>query len=250
MLEPLSGGTTRPWTALVDDGGELPGVYVVKPFSAHDLGQANYLAAEVMGSVLCGEFDIATPDFCLVTFEALEGLNCPVEFSKRLAEKQYPQPWFASRSAMPHAEFTASLLKSHLPKDEMALLLAFDCLIMNNDRVKRKPNLLIKDKHVLAIDHERAFAAHRPASADCSHIAKGHLLFRRVREAHRSKGRQVFDTFQEYLRMLDLRAWHASLDRLEQLERPFVHRSAWEKYLLLQKADPGRLITSLSLLLK
>jgi len=60
MLEPLQGGTTRPWTALVDDGGGLPEVYVVKLFSARQLEQAGHIAGEVMGSVLCGEFDIDT----------------------------------------------------------------------------------------------------------------------------------------------------------------------------------------------
>jgi hypothetical protein len=251
MVKPLKGGTTRPWLGLVDDGGPLPQEYVVKLFSAHDLSQANYVAAEVMGSVLCKEFDIDTPDFCLVEFTEHTGINCPAAFSARLRETTYPQPWFASRSELPNAEFTHRLLKRVLPmKEDAAALFAFDCLILNTDRKKGKPNLLLNDGKVMAIDHERAFALHNPVSAHYLPLVKQHVLYPLVRRLHKKEGAAMFDTFHEYLRILDLNPWLRALDDLEHYDMGFVHRSAWEKYLQKQKSDPGRLVESLSLLLK
>lgn len=250
MVEPLKGGTTKPWVALVDDGEEFPQEYVVKLFSAPDLLQANHLAAEVMGSVLCKEFEIATPDFCLVTLTAQAGINCPAEFSIRLAEKNYPQPWFASRSELPNVEYTHRLLKRLLPMGDAATLFAFDCLILNTDRRMLKPNLLLKDSEVMAIDHELAFAHHHPSVTDGLKLAKQHVLWPLVKKLHKKNGAAIFNTFHEYLRTLNLSAWNQALDELEHNDLTFVHREAWERYLLMQKADPGRLITSLSLLLK
>lgn len=251
VLGPIErGGTTRPWVALVDDGSVMPREYVIKLFSARDLEQANYVAAEVMGSVLCGQFEIETPDFCLVSFDEHAGVNCPAAFSERMREKDYPQPWFASRSVLPHAEFSKKLMKKWLSEPDVATLFAFDCLILNTDRNDAKPNLLIKDRRVMAIDHERAFAHHDPQPSSCLSVARSHLLMPLMKKYMKQKGPGIFDSFEMFLRRLDLREWNRDLDELEELRLPFEHRAAWDNYLNGHRNDPTWLANSLRLLLK
>lgn len=137
-----------------------------------------------------------------------------------------------------------------LAEPDVATLFAFDCLILNTDRNELKPNLLLKNRSVMAIDHERAFAYHAPHRSDCLSVAKSHLLRKRMTKYLKQKGPQLFDTFEWYLRNLDLSNWNRCLDELEEVGLPFEHRSAWEKYLKGQSSDPGQLLNSLRLFLQ
>jgi hypothetical protein len=250
MIAALQGGTTRPWLALVDDGDEWPRPYVVKFFKEKDYQHSNHLAAEVAGSVLCAEFDIATPEHCLVRMPVLSYANCPMELREYLSKDSYLQPWFGSISMLPAPEFSAALHSRFLMMEEVATIFAFDCLVHNQDRRRGKPNLLMKDDHVWAIDHDKAFAHHRPSNGNLAHYGKGHLFYQRLKLHCKKHGCGIFDTFAESLRLLNLQHWHASLDQLEQLERPFVCRSEWESYLLDNKRNAAQFVSLLCNVLK
>jgi hypothetical protein len=250
MLRPLQGGTTKPWLALVDDGDALPKLYVVKLFHEKDYQHANHIAAEVMGSILCRQFDIQTPSFGLLNMNRATYGNCPPDLQERLRKDTYPQPWFGSTSMLPAMEFSAALHDRYLTMEEVANIFAFDCLLHNSDRRHGKPNLLMIKDHIVAIDHDRALAAHRPTTNNVGIYASGHLFYDRVRHHYRTDGQGIFDTFAESLRLLDLREWNAALDHLEQLERPFVHRNEWQHYLLTHKQNPSRFVNTLCDLVK
>ena len=250
MLKPLEGGTTRPWLALVDDGDEWPKPYVVKFFHERDFKHANHLAAEVMGSILCGEFDISTPDFAFLRMPVITDANCSDELQERLRKSSYPKPWFGSASMLPAPEFSIALHDRYLPMDEMATIFAFDCLIHNSDRRPQKPNLLVKDGHIWAIDHDKGFANHNPKLGQVGNYARGHIFYKRLRKYCKKHGSDIFNTFAENLRSLNLKDWNAALDELEHLNLPFVHRNQWNAYLLNNKRTSEQFVSLLCELLK
>jgi hypothetical protein len=250
MIEPLKGGTTRPWVALVDDGSQTQGLSIVKFFRQQDLEQANYLASEIMGSVLCQEFDIRTPGFCLADMhpDAIE--YSPESFKARMNEAPYPQPWFSSRSMMPCAEYSSLLGTSDLDREEAVRIICFDALILNTDRVIQKPNLLFDNGRLIAIDHERAFAIHEPRPSDQARIIHDHVLLKPAKAWFRKNPDDLTDTFEEYLRNLNLTEWEAALDTLAEMGRPFLHRDNWRNYLTECKRNPSLLTNRLISLLK
>lgn len=250
MIRPLQGGTTRPWLALVDDGGEWPRPYVVKFFHEKDFKHSNHIAAEVMGSVLCSEFDICTPTFGFLRIPILTDANCPAELQERLRKDSYPQPWFGSASMLPAPEFSTALHNRYLPIDEMATIFAFDCLIHNSDRRPQKPNLLVKGGHVWAIDHDKGFINHHPELGQIGNYARGHIFYKRLRKHCIKHGFDIFNTFAESLRLLNLKDWNVVLDELEHLKLPFVHRNQWNTYLLSNKRASEQFVSLLGELLK
>jgi hypothetical protein len=250
MIGPLEGGTTRPWVCLVDDGGDMPTKYVAKFFHKSDFDHANHLAAEVMGSVLCQEFDIHTPEFGFLVMHEITDVNCPSDMQERLAKNSYPQPWFGSVYSSESAEFSIALHNRYLSMDEMASIFAFDCLVHNSDRRQGKPNLLVKNEHIWAIDHDKAFAHHNPDNKYLAFYAKEHLFQARLSKYCKKNGFMIFDTFAETLKVLNLNEWNASLNQLEQLGLPFVHRTEWQNHLLGNKRNPSKFVSSLCEVLK
>ena len=83
FINPLGGGSTRPWLIEVDTGKEKPELYVMKLFREQDMAQRNYLAHEVMGSLLADEFDLPTPDIALV--------QLPLSFLETLEDAELHQ---------------------------------------------------------------------------------------------------------------------------------------------------------------
>lgn len=250
MLKPVEGGTTRPWRALVDTGEGFPVVHVVKFFHERYFEHANHLAAEVGGSILCQQFDISTPEFCLTEFPDMNEENCPTDLLERLSKDSYPQPWFSSVSLDPSEEYSDALSNRYLEMFEVANLFAFDCLILNSDRRTQKPNLLFKNGELWAIDHDKAFGNHQPSLANFPHYASGHLFYDRLRKYCKKEGFTIFDTFAENLRLLNLWDWKQAMDRLEQMGKPFVARTEWESYLLKNKNNPREFVSLLSETLK
>lgn len=222
--ETLAGGTTRPWllNGLVD---EQPEPYVVKLFTAHDIGQVNYVAKEVMGSLLADEFDLPTPD---IAFFDLSDLNPDLLFDDQATQWAQADPkWkFASRSLHPAEELSPNMGRRYLKDFEVVTIFSFDMLIWNLDRNDRKPNALLKDGSVWLIDHERAFPnGLNPAEQGyLPGFYKEHLFYDDARYFFKKDGTSL-DTFAYYLTALNIRPLEAALNQLE--DAGFLVEDEW-----------------------
>lgn len=102
---------------------------------------------------------------------------------------------------------------------DYAMIFAFDCMILNQDRGghRNKPNLLIDDDGFILIDHELTFHFLDGETSDSYNAVineftegawpamyKKHLFYSRLKNYGGSK-KNLFNTFEEYLGKLDIR---------------------------------------------
>lgn len=244
FIKPLKGGTTRPWQILADSGKDSPELYVLKLFTRKDLEQQNYIAHEIMGSVLAKEFDLNTPDTALIELD--ETFLSTVPAIQYQDWRNCSQDLMFGSKFIEGAEFSPALHMRYLNKDEVPSILAFDMLIANTDRNRNKPNLLISERQFQLIDHERAFGYDKPATTKLSYLIQQHLLYKRTRTLLRKRGDDVFDSFQLYLESLRFKNLGAALKDLQALGLAGQKEQDWLEYLKNVQREPSKFINLLS----
>ena len=227
----LSGGSTKPWRIVGIDGDksqpeETP--YVVKLFTERQIIQGHSIAKEFICNTLASQFDLEVPEACLVNLRD-EGFKSTLEKEplKNLSQK-YSGPTFSSRL------IDASLINEQLKgpayrMHDYATLFAFDCLIFNTDRggYRNKPNLLVDDEGFILIDHELTFSfidsgddkGYNKIIEDLNGNAwpsfyQKHLFYPLLK-SYRGPKKNLFDTFEESLRTLDINQTNNLINELK-----------------------------------
>ncbi len=238
------GGRTQPWLIQVQvEGGRVP--YVVKLFKSDEVDNENTVAREVFGSLLASEFDIPTPDFALIYFSN-EFIDTLPEYARKILNFRDSRMKFGVVYCANNQLLSADLPSHQLKKmiHETANIFAFDTLINNKDRGRYKTNILvstISDDYYI-FDHERAFKR-IPFLIDeikanrFPEVLKQHVFFSYL--SHRKNKIELFQTFYEYLRVLNPEILSDYNRRLEEYD---LHHGEITKiisylYMLKQKPD-------------
>lgn len=247
----LPGGTTRPMLMAVQNGEGDILTSVVKTFSAKDHEQYSPIGYECMGSFLARAFDLPVPPFHLVSFSPTfvnEQLPLPV---KERVSPMAGKLFFGSEFQPGFIQYVPLKHRRSFLLHDMETIFAFDVLIHNRDRRKGKPNLIVKQKDYFLLDHESAlhiahpftfYLTQNPWPFITGRVAGNtHIFLEPLRRLHK-QGEVTFDTFFEYLRLLDLREVKAFHNHLTRNGVTYASFSSFLSYLkeIKQEADKFR----------
>ena len=214
------GGSTKPWCVTgIDPAEEEPSEIscVVKVFSeAHAVG-AKSIAKEFICNELAGEFDLDVPTAYIMHLADGNFLDTLAPADRDKLEGKHFGPTYCSE--LVNASLVTMELRSTVFSiQDCAMLFAFDCLILNQDRGghRNKPNLLTDDDGFILIDHELSFhfidgeddGAYKAVMNDFTNggwpvMYRKHLFYTRLKNYGGSK-KNLFNTFEEYLGKLDV----------------------------------------------
>ncbi|MEI8007747.1 MAG: HipA family kinase [Bacteroidota bacterium] len=214
------GAHTKPWLIEVNtDHGPTP--YIVKIYTIAQNAARNSITAEVIGNVLARGFELKVPDAAIIHFpeDFRMFLNSECQVVLDLADER---PKFGSEYLSPVNEFTTEISKATFERHiDLDTLYAFDNYIRNSDRGERKPNLLLHNKKAWLIDHEMAFDISEQTIDQFNNkiwedkFGRYHLSFRYLTKARKITKDHYFETFLEYLRLLNIGILNTYFDQLE-----------------------------------
>lgn len=215
----IHSGSTKPCLmTLADDLGTIKGEFVVKVFKPTNLQQSANTNKEIYCNILATAFELNTPKAVLakVGQEIIDTLNQSKNYQGfNLIKGTY----FATEYIENPLDYSESIL-IRLEDWEVENIFAFDVLIRNQDRHKKKPNLFFKDRKICLIDHELSFAigfldkSFRDMLKEKTKywefieiekegFTRKHLFLEYLRERNK-KNKVEFDTFAEFLRIFDV----------------------------------------------
>lgn len=158
----LNGGQSRPWIVTTWNNKTYD-EYVIKLFSEGAPLSGNYFNKEVIASILAQDFDIPTPEPALVHLSDsfIDTLNST---DRERVEKVRHRIVFGCKYYPGHTDYPPNLSPSFHRYVNTETIFAFDVLIRNFDRRKKKPNLMIDGNSYICIDHELSLDITRPFS--------------------------------------------------------------------------------------
>jgi hypothetical protein len=198
-----------------------PTPYVVKIYTTTQINSRNSVTAEVLSNVLAKEFDLHAPSAALIHFpeDFRMYLNAECQIVLDLADER---PKYGSEYLSPSSEFATAISKStfkrHIDPDT---LYAFDNFIRNGDRGERKTNLLLHNKKAWLIDHEMAFDISENTVNEFDQgiwqdkFCRNHISYGYLVKAGKKTKDSYFETFLEYLRILNINNLTPYFDQLE-----------------------------------
>lgn len=148
--EPLNkGGSTKPWLVSCIDT-ELNSfeetACVLKLFSPAHVNDTNCIAKEFLCNELATQFDLSVPEPYFINPFDKDFLATLDTAIKKDIDTRFKGLSFASR-LIPATILNPDVKSSNYDIHDCAMVFAFDCLILNQDRggYRNKPNLLVDD---------------------------------------------------------------------------------------------------------
>lgn len=220
----MLGGTTKPLLFLIHTGSAYE-LYVVKIFSKKDRKQYNPTSKECYAYALAEEFSLQQPHAAIIEFKKDLLASIPVDISQRIYESG-SFFHFATKYGDGFTVMNTNLKESDLYNYEVETVFAFDILILNPDRRKVKPNLLINEKDYLLIDHELSLQINDRflnclSENDFSFLynsqgLKDHIFLPNLKKLSK-KVNLRFEHFEYHLRTLNLRKLEDVKDQLDEI---------------------------------
>lgn len=251
ILKPrMSGGASYPCLMGVEDEkGNPKNSFVVKLFRKTYDSSSNATLKEFVGILLGKMFGLKAPDAALIYVDTRLIANLIEQHGYEDIEEGY---YFGTTYLHNNAIFIPNMHESEADRYVLELLFAFDMLVHNVDRRIAKPNLLIYQREIYIIDHERIFTQLDKPFLDIAlgagfpenkHLALDLLRFWNKQTA------LTFDEFGEYLRNLQIE-WISRLeDWLVEYEIVQSLSSLVAPYLCEIQAQPTEFIHQLKQLL-
>ena len=248
--EPLEGGTTKPMLVICEDGNK----YVLKIFKEIHSKQRCYTGAEVCAYLLAKEFNLSIPDGVLINIplQLIELIkNSNKKLYEELSTKDFSKPCFGSLYLDALPTYTPTLKDKYFDLDELETIFAFDLFILNEDRKNGKPNILKSSEHYFLIDHDKAFEGSAHAlkmfnNNEIAHHFKNHIFYQTLKEIEKKHPNSVnFETFIEYLRLLNLKTIRKQVERLEEFDYPVSECYDWLNYLVEIKKNCSKFVSLL-----
>lgn len=249
LPDTLKGGTTRPMVALGENGSP----YVLKLFNKRDALQRSYTVAEAFAFLIAKNFDLKIPNAVLMTVpkELLKYYKTSnSDLHELLLGKDLTKPSFGSLYYSGLPTYSPTLNDKLLEIDEFESIYAFDLLILNEDRRKVKPNIL-RSNHYLIIDHEKAFEGTRYAlenftKAILPSFHKNHLFYEILcSKEKKNPGSVSFETFLEYLRLLDTSKLEQEIKYFVSLGFDEIECTEWLYYIIEIKKNSTKFVALL-----
>lgn len=225
-----SGGSTKPWRIVAIPYGDAvldETAYVVKIFSDKNVQQGNSIGKEFICNLLAGEFDLGVPEAGIINPYDEEFYNTLTPTEQDVLSKKFQGMTYCSK--LTNGILVNEQLRGSFNIHDCATLFAFDCLILNVDRGghRDKPNLLVDDDGFILIDHEltlniiddedgKAFSklVENFNVGSWPGTYQKHLFFSLLRSYKGSK-KNLFDTFEEGLRFLNIDKIQSNLNELQ-----------------------------------
>ncbi|MCF8248194.1 MAG: hypothetical protein K9J37_23445 [Saprospiraceae bacterium] len=208
--------------------------YVVKVFTPKQILQQNAVAKEVFGSVLAKAFDLPVPDFALIDF-GNDFIETLLPENKAILQNKDKRLKFGSKLAEGFSVFdTTNLSSGKIKSYDIGSVFAFDNLVWNLDRggPRNKPNLLVSDYDYLLIDHELIFpfaddpnndhnvALNNFRQVQWKYPYENHLFHPYLKKMRGTNKQDVFETFHDYLRNLNVNLLDEPHDFLQENGHP------------------------------
>lgn len=208
FIQPLSGGTTRPWAIHILDENDEPRPYVVKLFPNRLHQSQPAVANEVFGSVLATLFDISTPEIALINFSPEFVATLPPLQRAQLDRSQPGLKFGCAYVEAPH-KFTTSLARRYVATYDIEIIYAFDNLILNKDRDDDKPNMLLVGREIYVIDHEISLLGAQYSETELekgnwAYQYEDHVFHKYLRSRDSEQKSKSFETFTWYLQNLNI----------------------------------------------
>jgi hypothetical protein len=247
---PLKGGTTKPLLVTCDDGNQ----YILKIFKKIHAQQRCYTGAEVCAYLLAKEFNLYIPDGALITIpQNLINLykQTNPELYKEIMTKDFANPCFGSHYQGALPIHSPTLLKKYFELHELETIYAFDTFILNEDRKKIKPNILKGQEHYFLIDHDKAFEGYNHTlnvflENNQWNYYINHIFFDILKKEEKKENNSVkFETFEEYLRLLNIGKIRKQVERLEALNYSVSECYDWLNYFETIKRNSSIFVTLL-----
>lgn len=216
-----SGGSTKPWRVVAIPEGEESleeGAYVVKTFTPVQDRQAHSIAKEFIGNALAAQFDLNVPEAFIINLHDEDFKSTLNDEILKVLSLKHEGYTFASRLLNNATIINEEVRGNSFAISDCATLFAFDCLVVNIDRggYRNKPNLLVDDEGFFLIDHELSIPfidgendeslnglIEKLYSNTWPDFYQRHLFYARLKTFKGSK-KNLFDTFEELLRNLDI----------------------------------------------
>ena len=217
------GGRTKPWSVLVDTGSGAK-QFVVKMFSAEMVHEKDSVTNEVLAHALAKEFDLPVPDAALLEMD----MNFQMSIGDGQAQMAFDQAdnrlKFGTEEIEGNYLFNPDFSRAQASKMiDIDTLYGFDNLIRNPDRGNARPNLLVKSKSAYLIDHEQAFMLNANTIGDCrkhewdDKFSRHHICWNYLRNARNPIKKEYFNSFEEYLKRLNVNILSAYFQQLRQV---------------------------------
>lgn len=202
--EPLEDGATYP---IVVGVKEIEKQQVLKNFKSSNMNAFNAVVYEVLSNVLAQEFDLLVPEPCLIQAGTSFINVLPQEIKKRM-DAGDQRIRFGCEYLAPNLSYSPALPAPFLKKYDIETIYAFDCLIFNADRTRRKSNMFIHDRGIYLIDHEKTlllneYRFQKIKERHLIHNYKQHVFYDKLKVKQGRKAAS-FDTFQQYLANLNI----------------------------------------------
>jgi len=248
--EALWSGTTRPWLVgvLVED--EHHQSFVVKAFKAETLTQYNAVAHEVVANELAQLLDLSVPEKAWIKFEDNFIAGLPEELRDKVKTGFIDKrPKFGTAFIEKSMTYSSGSLLNTLEEWEYENIYAFDNLIFNGDRNRRKPNILLNKNNYYLIDHELIFNGLSEKSisdleALHTKFQYNNHIFYPVLQRRKDKSR-LFETFEESLRSLNIRDLERVFSVLEVCGYTYTNHTTFLHYLRYIKANSRKFVKTL-----
>jgi hypothetical protein len=208
----LIGGTTLPSLMIVcDNVGIIQGTYVVKVFDTKHIEQYNPTNKEIIANYLAGEFDLSVPKMAII--QVPENIIEEMLGKEAYKNKSLKAGFYFGCEYIDNTTSYQEEIKISNDDDwELETIFAFDALIINVDRVLKKPNILFKNGSFILIDHElslnieRTFEEYKAFDIYRNVLqgTKGKHIFLEFLQLKHKKESIAFDDFMESLRYLNL----------------------------------------------
>jgi hypothetical protein len=243
------GGRTQPWLILVNEGDSLV-PYVAKMFTPTLVNEHSAVLNEVIGNVLAREFDVNVPEAALITMDD----DFEISISDPFALSIYPfkdnRIKFATKYVSGPVEYqpgayTISEIEKLL---DFETLFAYDFLIQNRDRNYLRPNFFISNGRGYSIDHEKGFALSVESGKNMltdpllNGIFHHHIFYDFLKNEDRDTTKRRFETFQEYLRTLNINSLQPYFNQLAEFGHSIEKQNIISDYLTSMKSNCVRFV--------
>lgn len=250
------GGSTKPWAVSCIDAdsenvNEIP--CALKLFTASHVKETNCIGKEFLGNLLATAFDLAVPEAYVINAFDQDFFHTLDTEAKNDLATRFNGSSFGSElidATILNPQIKTNSFNTH----DCAMVFAFDCLIINQDRGghRNKPNLLVNDEGLILIDHELSFhftngdevEAYNAIMDDFYHhqwcaVYQKHIFYQRLKSFRGAK-QNLFDTFQEYLTKLDVKTIELAVAELEKCDIGIGQKELLFKYLRILKGESNK----------
>jgi hypothetical protein len=237
----LRGGTSNPLLITCQDKTGKAYSVITKVFSANDEQNGQLTMKEFLGNFYAKEFDLQAPQPFIVHF-ADDFIHFALdEYDRKKVLNTENRYFFGTKEEAGYNLYVPKRDKHVLKYYDKESVFAFDAMILQKDRRMGKPNLLVKGKDYLLIDHEISFGANLTYNELVNKLYWDYLKgltntgYKHIFQIPLTRRRKAkinnFETFAEYLKIFKPNSADDLIDFLMQFKIDVTSYNRIRQYL-------------------